>query len=141
MPSFEAARNTDHPGRHKVTFDKPYIARAPFDAAVASGRLALFPPDMQERLSTTYEALRQLHIHLDILSTTYSRPGGPDEHSEIMGNALQYYSADAPIAKDMIRRAIADLRQFLGIKPPRPRQFTIQGAVRDPPELDFETLT
>lgn len=117
VPRFEDAKDPEHPGRHRVSFDKPFISRAPFDAAVASGRLALFPPDMQERLSTTYELMRQLQLHLDILITTYSRPGGPDEHAAIMGDALQYYSADAPIVKDMIQQAISDLRQILRIKP------------------------
>jgi hypothetical protein len=118
LPTVEDAGYPERPNWRRVILGKPYIAHAPFDAAVASGRLALFPPAMQERLSTTYDLVRQVQMHLDILNTSYSRPGGPDEHSALIGDALQHYSLDAPIAKDMIQRAIADLRQVLDIIPP-----------------------
>src|SRR5262245_45546880 len=63
----------EHSGAVAVDMSIPFLSRSAFDAAVHSGRLTLLRAEVQEELSTIYEQIRIMRLHVDNVATSYAR--------------------------------------------------------------------
>ena len=77
-------------GAIAIEFSIPFLSHSAFDAAVHSGKLTLLRPELQGELSTIYEQVRLMRLHVDRATTSYAHGSGVGDHRAIVENATQY---------------------------------------------------
>lgn len=91
----EVSPTASSPESVEVDFSLPFLSRSAFDAAVHSGKLTLLRPDLQVRLSTIYEQVRIMRLHIDNAFTSYAHGTTVDEHQAVISNATGYLLANS----------------------------------------------
>ena len=111
--AYEATDVESRPGAVDVEMSLPFLAKSAFEAAVHSGKLTLLRPDLQEELSTIYEQVRLMRIHVDIAAASYAHGDTVAEHTAAMSNAVNYIQSYGEMLDDQLRVACARLEQAM----------------------------
>jgi hypothetical protein len=115
-PAVSLTPNPDNSGAVTVEMAVPFLSRSAFDAAVHSGKLTLLGPELQEELSTIYEQLRIMRVHVDNLATSYAHGSTVEEHTAMMENAVQYLRGHADMLTDQLLVAFEHLKADAGAR-------------------------
>jgi hypothetical protein len=110
-PKSEVTEVESRPGAVAVDMSIPFLSTSAFDAAIHSGKLTLLRPDLQEELSTIYEQVRLMRIHVDNASASYTHGDTAEEHSAVITNAFQYMRAYGELLTDQIQTTCGHLEQ------------------------------
>lgn len=112
-PDARLSATEDQSGAIAVDLSIPFLSSSAFDASVHSGRLTLLPPDLQEELSTIYEQIRIMRMHVDNAATSYAKGATVEEHGAVIENAMQYLRGHSEMLKPQVEAACENLRGAL----------------------------
>ena len=110
----EASPMEERPGSFAVEISLPFLSCSAFDAAVHSGKLTLLPPALQEEVSTIYEQVRLMRIHVDNAYSAYAEGSTAEEHVAIFRNAVAHLRASGEMLREQIDSACEHLQRAKG---------------------------